>query len=1409
MNAADHPAPGAVGPARDDVEADDVRVEDGVAADEPVEDPDELIDELIDELRALVEQGLPEEHRFAALVELGALLSARYARDGDAADRDEAITALRMADDAPAPPEAEPAWARLELARLLADRGERDGSVDDLEAAIRYSRDALAELPQPDRPDARLASAYCTLGISHFLRSLRVPAESRAEVRLAEEALRRSVALLPDGHPAAGLLTGRLGIVLAAGVQEDISDLDPVTPGNEQAWRDLADRSAAVLDTLDEGLRDMPADDPYRPLVRYWQAMTHALRFLHLGAGEDDRDAALKGLEALLDQPECDGDAANACHLFIAFLRLYRSAPAEFRRGGHAPDLRNVARVLAAGGVTDPQEARVALEHLEQVTESDPMFRAMAPSLRAMATLAAGGTELTDEHYAQAVAHLDRVAGEEDGADELRGLGDLLRSVQAIRHGGPENLKAAAERIMQTVEALDERHPVREALRGVTAQLLDRASTTRPTPDAVAPEDREAALELLEHVLRELPEDHPDRAFILLQLSVTLARNLEHRYSPERLRTVRELLREAVARPAADRENEAVNQFLLILVDAFQSMLGGDEAPSMNDLIERVKRVSSLLPPGHQLRRMAAGLLTPLLAQRFSRRGGLENLDAAVYYARRMVEDEDLAEDGGWKNALRWFLAASPMFKAQYLPEPDRIGEAAEALEGLAASLPEDDEIRHRVERDAGALASWRRLVDAAAHGLGLHGRSVQIQAERLAEHTEALLSARNASPESPFYAAEFSAAGNAKVLHGIASRNMRLVDEGLAMAADAYRAADALSPLRSQLLFTFGTCLFMRYTLSGDRADLDGAIDRLEEALRSEETSMFGTATPLILNSLAHAYHLRGDANLDDRRRAAETGLASLRARARGVMLQSSTERAFDAAVAASGEAAEVARFLVDDGLAETAVEALEWGRAMVLHTATTDVGLPALLREGGLHDLADEWEAASSEPVPAPWETLAPGLAGPPLGDLLEAPIPSDLRERVMAAIEGTRLERRLFSPAVPAEIAAALRGAGAAALAYLVPHGDGSGGFALVVDAGGRTRRIALPRLATGPGSRVEAFVEAQRDRWQADPESPEGRRARDRWRSALGDLCDWAWTAAMQPLLDAVVEAPGRAPRLVLVPVGELGAVPWHAARRTVADGAPRHACQDALITYAASARQFVEARRAEPRPWGSAPALVRVGGSGLYWSSKEVEQIHRRHYADGELLGGRRRASGRRSRPATAANVLALLPGPESAGASLLHLGCHAWSAPRPVDSHLRLAGDEVLGMTEILRQARSRPPGAAGGLVVLAACGSDLTGRHHDEALTLATAFAAAGAVGVVGARWPVDDLPTLLFMTMFHHYLNAGYADPAVALRAAQSWMLNPRRSVPASVEADLAGLDAAALAEPETWAAFTYQGR
>lgn len=160
---------------------------------------------------------------------------------------------------------------------------------------------------------------------------------------------------------------------------------------------------------------------------------------------------------------------------------------------------------------------------------------------------------------------------------------------------------------------------------------------------------------------------------------------------------------------------------------------------------------------------------------------------------------------------------------------------------------------------------------------------------------------------------------------------------------------------------------------------------------------------------------------------------------------------------------------------------------------------------------------------------------------------------------------------------------------------------------------------------------------------------------------------------------------------------------------------------------------------------------------------------------------------------------------------VLHLGCHArLVGSAPPASYLELAGGEHLTIEAILRQAGGRPAQAPGGLVSLAACVSDYGVAAYDEALSLATAFLAGGAVTVASARWFIDDDSTTLLMFMFHHFMTARGQSPRDALRLAQLWMLDPDRAAPAEMPPELAkdvpGLGSVEIAE---WAAFTHQGR
>ena len=145
-------------------------------------------------------------------------------------------------------------------------------------------------------------------------------------------------------------------------------------------------------------------------------------------------------------------------------------------------------------------------------------------------------------------------------------------------------------------------------------------------------------------------------------------------------------------------------------------------------------------------------------------------------------------------------------------------------------------------------------------------------------------------------------------------------------------------------------------------------------------------------------------------------------------------------------------------------------------------------------------------------------------------------------------------------------------------------------------------------------------------------------------------------------------------------------------------------------------------------------------------------------------------------------------------AELLHYAGHAvFDDARPERSFLALAPEGARGgRLTALDLARDELSSLR--LVVLSACQtSRATSRRSGGFAGLAGAFLAAGAGGVVGSIWRVDDELTRPLMVELHRAWRAG-GNGAAALQAAQLAML--RSGVPAR-------------RSPAAWAAFRYAGR
>ncbi|MFJ7246801.1 CHAT domain-containing protein [Kitasatospora sp. NPDC098652] len=639
--------------------------------------------------------------------------------------------------------------------------------------------------------------------------------------------------------------------------------------------------------------------------------------------------------------------------------------------------------------------------------------------------------------------------------------------------------------------------------------------------------------------------------------------------------------------------------------------------------------------------------------------------------------------------------------------------------------------------------------------------------------------------------------AGIARTARAMDRPDPRLLDEGTTLLREALELSDEGSDDWLRYASVLGSVHCAKASRSRDRRELETGIDLLERAARlagGPEHRLWAVCNL----TLGRAYRLRADPARDDRRRGRLAGLESLRGHSWAALLQSGTGHAAEGAAEATAAALEVAAWCLADDAPEAAVQALDACRGLVLHAANTAMTVPELLTATGRPDLAEEWRAAGGAEPPGG----ADGWTGP-------GGVPSELRRRVLTALtapgpDGGPSARLLGTPA-PAEIGEALRSCRADALVYLVPASDDRGGAAVLVTADGGAHWLPLPLLKEDAGP-LRAYTPAGRSVRDMGPAPHAAAPDSTSLRRQLDRLCSWAWYAAVKPLLDLLVPPPGRTrpPSLILVPMGALGVVPWHAAwSEPDATGRRRYAVEQAEISYAASARLLCDVAARPSTPHTGAALVVGNPTGDLRYAGEEADAVQRAFYPRGSFLG--RRAAGEADGPGTPAEVLAWL---RRGGGGVLHLACHATvAANQRYSSYLSFSGGELAA--EELTEAAGRS-GDGLELVVLAACRSHVSGRGHNEAYSLATAFLVAGARSVIGSLWPVPDDATSVLMFMTHHFLRREQEQAGRALRRAQLWMLDPDRRLPPGMPGALAAR--AAAVEPDdlsAWAGFTHLGQ
>ncbi len=257
-----------------------------------------------------------------------------------------------------------------------------------------------------------------------------------------------------------------------------------------------------------------------------------------------------------------------------------------------------------------------------------------------------------------------------------------------------------------------------------------------------------------------------------------------------------------------------------------------------------------------------------------------------------------------------------------------------------------------------------------------------------------------------------------------------------------------------------------------------------------------------------------------------------------------------------------------------------------------------------------------------------------------------------------------------------------------------------------------RFALRRLARGTGSAAARAVA------RANAEHAAGR---------LDELL-------LAPLRPSLGER-----ELVLVPTGELHAVPWAALP----------SCARRAVSIAPSAALWLRAARSRSRSRPPSDGLLLAAGPGLAHAAAEVRELAARHPA-ATVLGPER------------ARVGAVAAALEHAGCA--HIASHGtFRADNPLFSSLLLA-DGPLTVYDLERLA------AAPRDFVLSACEGGVGAvRPGDELMGFSAALLALGTSSLVASVVPVPDEPTRRLMLALHDGLAAG-SQPAAALAAARA---------------------------------------
>lgn len=621
--------------------------------------------------------------------------------------------------------------------------------------------------------------------------------------------------------------------------------------------------------------------------------------------------------------------------------------------------------------------------------------------------------------------------------------------------------------------------------------------------------------------------------------------------------------------------------------------------------------------------------------------------------------------------------------------------------------------------------------------------------------------------------------------LESEASGSAEGADRAVSLMEEALRVADG-SPMRFGLAHNLAATLLQRNRRTHDPSDLNRVME-LMSANASETIEL----NPVVAVRTATDW-----ARLEEKQeRWGEAARAYGIALAAGRRLVETQMRWMDAnaSVRQMRWLPQLAAYAyAKSGNAAAAIDALERGRVFLLHSML-DRRLAELreLATTGHAGLADEYTVAADRLRFLDTAVADHPTAAPPREDLVRGIRAArltlaDIVERVRALPGherfGDRADQALAAPPV--------------ALVYLIAAD--TGGVALIRRPGleaGDSKILQCPELD------LTAIYERAQDFFvrPASTSSNSGE-----WVGIVDDLTSWLWDVAM----GAIVAALESEEEVVLIPVGLLALLPWHAAWRRDPERGRVYALDELRIGYAPAARVIANNAR-PPRSEESASLLIvetpePVQASPLPLAELEAESVSAWFDDVARLRCGE----------ATREAVLDHLD-----HYGVAHLICHGFVAlEHPLDSFLLMSEDAPLTLRDILAQPHDRLR-----LVVLSACDSGAYSFDNmDEVFSLASGFLAGGVPEAVASLWPVPDTSTALLMTELYRRWMGDGQPLAEALRRAQQWVRDSTnneklQAYPGHFDEKIRRMTPVALrtwgrarsfASPVHWAAFTHNG-